>query len=516
MRQLYDQATLDRISSQNKLDKMVRIVTPSAWISILGAAAIVGCLVVWGLKGSIPTKENGSGVYMNKEGLYGQYTNISGTLLELKVGAGDMVQKGDVLGMITSDEYFKLEQLDERIAGVENITFDSEFDVVTQDTKELAEIKREANKPNTEIQSIETNLDIKKQRFESLSTEVDSKKAEMLSYKQKYYETLALDDPTAELKYNESSQDLETNRSVFESMRNNYLSSEEDFYQQKKQFNAKYRHFDYDAASEEEQRQYDAEYEALQAAADTAEDYNYIMEDAQARYNSANEDLETARTDYLTQLGEAAKTKVENSIAYNEYSELLTAYNTLLSEYKTLSSEISELEIRLVVSRAQELADLDSYSNQFDNQKAAILSSLEADRQTCINEIRKESITANISGMIYRIDAEVGAGVTKGEKLVTIFPAGGKEQACVLCYVPYEKIPELEPGQAVHITPSGMNPNEYGYIFGTIVSINNFIESEESMMEKLNNQDLIRQMTAEGPVVAVQEIHGGRFCCIKK
>ena len=504
MRQLYNQSALDKISSQNRLDKMIRIVPPSAWVSIIGAAVIIICLFVWGFNGSIPTKENAKGVYMNEEGLYGQYSGTSGILIDLNVKAGDTVEEGTPIGTIASDEYFKLSQLDERIAYVENITFESDFDTVTQDTKELAEIKREANKPDAEAEAIETNLNIKKQRLASVQKEAETKKAEMLAYKQTYYATLALDDPTAELKYNEKSQDFETSRSVFESAKNAYLSAEEEYYQQKKDFNARYKHFDYDNASEEEQAAYDAAKADLKALADEAEDYNILMEDAEDEYDNANNNLDAARSDYLGKLSEAATIRIENSIAYNEYSELLNAYNTLLSEYKALSEEISELEVQLVVSRFNELADYDSYSQQFDNQKAAVLSLLANERSTCINEIQKETIEANVTGTIYRIDAEVGAGIAKGEKVVTIFPKDGWEESCVNSYVPYDKVAEIEVGQEVHINPTGMNPNEYGYIYGHVTHINDYVESEQSMMEKINSEDLIRQFTAEGAVTEVR------------
>ena len=85
MKDLYNKSALDNISSQSQLDKMVKIVSPGLWVSIVGAILIVAGLLVWGFKGSVPTSVTATGLYANEEGLYGQYANASGFLLELNV-----------------------------------------------------------------------------------------------------------------------------------------------------------------------------------------------------------------------------------------------------------------------------------------------------------------------------------------------------------------------------------------------------------------------------------------------
>ena len=504
MNQLYNKSALDKVSAQNQLDKMVHLVPASIWISILGAVLIITGLLIWAFKGSIPTSLEGVGIYMKEEGLKGQYANTSGMLLDIKVKAGDYVKQNDEIATIVDNEYFDLSQMDDRIAYVENITFESDLDTITSDTEELAEIKRKANMPDSSEHSTQASLDMKRDKLTQMAGDIEAKKEEMLRYKETYYSTLALDDPVSEMKYNESEADYQNSKSAYESAKSSYLSSQDNYYEMKKKFDAQYRHFDYENATEDQQRTYDTDLANLQAVADEAVDFSILLEDAEENYDTANINLDSARENYLEKLNEAAGINVENAIAHNEYSELLTAYNTLLSEYRNLNNEIGELEIQLIVDKFQKLNDYDGYCRQFDNQKNVILSRLEKERESILNDITKDTIYASDDGKIYRIDAEVGAAINKGDKIVSIFPDTGEEEVSVMCYVPYTQISELASGQEIHVTPTGLNSNEYGYAFGKIIKISRHLESNQSMMNTLNNENLIKQLTEQGAVGVVQ------------
>lgn len=502
MKDLYNKSALDQISSQSKMDKMVNIVPPGLWASIFGALLIIVGIIIWAFKGSIPSSTKGTGFYMNENGLTGQYANTSGMLLELRTKQGEYVEKGDVLATITADNQFMLEQIDQRIAYVQNITFESDFDTVTSDTEELAEIKRKAGSMTSEVETTKTELEVKKERLTELSGDVDEKRGDMVRYKETYYSTLALSNPDSEFRYNESEQDYENYRSAYESAKSKYMSSEENYYQQKKQFDSKYRHFVYEEATEEEQRVYDQDLANLQALADAAEDYSLLMEDAESDFDDANENLDNAREDYLEKLNEASGLSVENSIAYTEYTELLNAYNTLLSEYKALNNEISELEIKLIVDQFNELNEYEAYSQQFDNQKDVVLSRLKNERENILNEISKDSVIASTSGRIYRIDVEEGSGVSKGDKLMSIY-TGDLNENCIVCYVNLKDDAKVKVGQDVHMSVAGMNINEYGYMYGTVEKVSNYVESFQTMMERVNNEQIVNQITEQGSVIEV-------------
>lgn len=505
MKNLYNKSALDNISSQSQLDKMVKIVSPGLWVSIVGAVLIITGLLVWGFKGSVPTSVTATGLYANEEGLYGQYANASGFLLELNVKPNQAVKKGDVLAVIAEDEEFRLDQIDKRIAYVENMTFESDFDSVTADTEELAEIKRKANMVNSDTQSTQASLDVKKQKLEELAADVDARREDMVRYKETYYATLALNNPDSELRYNEKEQDYENSRSLYENAKNSYLSSEENYYQQKKEFDAKYRHFVYEDATEAEQRAYDTDLANLQSVADIAEDYNILFEDAENEYDDANTNLDSAREEYMQKLNEASGLSVENSIAYNEYSELLNSYNTLLSEYKALNDEIGELEIRLIVSQFNDLRDYDAYNKQFENAKSAILSKLSVERENCLNDLVKDTVRASGDGFIYRIDVEKGAGINKGDKILTIYPQQSWADDTVSVYVAYTDSHTIDIGQEVHITPAGLNSNEYGYMYGTVRDWASYVESKETMMNSFNSLDLANQLTTDkGTVMRIE------------
>ena len=106
MSKMYNRNALNRIATRDQLDRAIVLISPSLWISIIGALLIIAGLCVWGFQGKLPTSIDTSGIYL--------------------------------------DELKRIKDLDTRIGYVEDITFDSELDILTGDTEALAQIKLEA------------------------------------------------------------------------------------------------------------------------------------------------------------------------------------------------------------------------------------------------------------------------------------------------------------------------------------------------------------------------------------
>ena len=64
MRGAYNKEALNRIAAQDKLDKMIVLVSPVAWISIIGAFLIILGLLLWGFFGKLPSTVETSGIYI--------------------------------------------------------------------------------------------------------------------------------------------------------------------------------------------------------------------------------------------------------------------------------------------------------------------------------------------------------------------------------------------------------------------------------------------------------------------
>ena len=142
MGNIYRKASLDRLSSPEQLDKMIRIASPSLWLAVTGAILIIVSVLVWAIFGSLPENVSISGFYMSDTGVKGAYASYGGTVTEILVEKGQQVEAGDVVAIVENSSLIEsATQLKTRMEAIEAITLTSEGDVATSDTAQLLEYK---------------------------------------------------------------------------------------------------------------------------------------------------------------------------------------------------------------------------------------------------------------------------------------------------------------------------------------------------------------------------------------
>jgi HlyD family secretion protein len=99
-RRIFRKVALERLSSPEQLDQLMRITTPAGWVTLLGLGGLLVCAVIWGLWGSIPTRLEGQGILMKRGGVYSISCRGSGRVKRLLFGVGDMVRAGQVVAVI--------------------------------------------------------------------------------------------------------------------------------------------------------------------------------------------------------------------------------------------------------------------------------------------------------------------------------------------------------------------------------------------------------------------------------
>lgn len=98
--EVFRQVALDRLSSPEQLDQMMRPVGANSWIALSGLGVLLLAVAVWGVMGSIPTKVHAQGVLIRPGGIYEVYAQGAGQLAEILVKEGDTVQVGQVVARI--------------------------------------------------------------------------------------------------------------------------------------------------------------------------------------------------------------------------------------------------------------------------------------------------------------------------------------------------------------------------------------------------------------------------------
>lgn len=95
MADLYRKSSLERISSPEQLDKALKVSSPLSWIALIAVSLIVIVTVVWSIVGSIPETITTKGVVSSQVGSNAVYIEEAGTVVSVRVKAGDDIHLGD-------------------------------------------------------------------------------------------------------------------------------------------------------------------------------------------------------------------------------------------------------------------------------------------------------------------------------------------------------------------------------------------------------------------------------------
>lgn len=98
---IFRKASLERLSSPEQLDVIMRITGPKRWLALAGLFIVLGATVVWGYGGSIDTKVSGSGIIVRAGTVLNVVTVGSGLVTSISVNLGDMVKANQVIARVS-------------------------------------------------------------------------------------------------------------------------------------------------------------------------------------------------------------------------------------------------------------------------------------------------------------------------------------------------------------------------------------------------------------------------------
>ncbi len=99
-KQLFRESALERLSSPEQLDQLLTVTSPKGWVSLIALWAILACVVVWSVLGSIPTTEEGRGILVVGGGLKQVQAPAPGRLRGIDVEVGQTVERDQVIASI--------------------------------------------------------------------------------------------------------------------------------------------------------------------------------------------------------------------------------------------------------------------------------------------------------------------------------------------------------------------------------------------------------------------------------
>ena len=103
-KQLFRPEALETLSSPEKLNQLMTVVTAKDWIPLVAMGMLIATAVTWSLLGSVPSTVMGRGVLVLPRHMVSIDAVTGGRLAWFRARAGDGVQAGEVIGRLDQAE----------------------------------------------------------------------------------------------------------------------------------------------------------------------------------------------------------------------------------------------------------------------------------------------------------------------------------------------------------------------------------------------------------------------------
>ncbi|MBD2387108.1 NHLP bacteriocin system secretion protein [Cylindrospermum sp. FACHB-282] len=106
-RSLFRKESIERLSSPEKLDQLMQVVSPRSWLPLVALSSLVGVAIIWSIYGRIPITIEGRGVLIYPRKVVPVQSKKPGQLMTLNIKVGDAIKKGQVLATIDQMDLYK-------------------------------------------------------------------------------------------------------------------------------------------------------------------------------------------------------------------------------------------------------------------------------------------------------------------------------------------------------------------------------------------------------------------------
>ena len=120
----------------------------------------------------------------------------------------------------------------------------------------------------------------------------------------------------------------------------------------------------------------------------------------------------------------------------------------------------------------------------------------EYDRQTIIR--------SPVNGFVVDKSVTNGDFVNAGTRMMVVEDLENQSNHLLDLFIPFNSNAVVTPGMQVMIEPFTVNHNLYGWLIGQVVEVNHFVSNTNSIVDELNNTDLVALIQQQGPTYRVK------------
>jgi HlyD family secretion protein len=168
----------------------------------------------------------------------------------------------------------------------------------------------------------------------------------------------------------------------------------------------------------------------------------------------------------------------------------------------SLESNVAQLRVQIAQVAVQEVTmqnEAAQLALDHGNRINALLRNVDLAEQAFSSASK---VVAPGEGRVVAVISYQGALVSAGQPILSYEPNRRRLEA--VAYVPADKAKAIEPGMPAHISPSGIEREEYGYMIGKVSAVGYFPATLEDVTRTFENETLARAMTSAGPVTEVR------------
>ena len=101
---IFNQAALDKLRSPEKLDTLIRITGPVAWMGLASVCVLSFAIVLWSFYGSFTEKAEGVGMILDSAGVVSISHTASGQITDIYVRTGSVIHDGELIAHMDQPE----------------------------------------------------------------------------------------------------------------------------------------------------------------------------------------------------------------------------------------------------------------------------------------------------------------------------------------------------------------------------------------------------------------------------
>ncbi len=185
---------------------------------------------------------------------------------------------------------------------------------------------------------------------------------------------------------------------------------------------------------------------------------------------------------------------VTKQIVLSTQSDIDNLNNQILNN----ANELKQLQINNVQLKNDTKLKLQAIQDQIDNVQID-LNNLQTNQQLY------SEVVSPYSGTVVNLFQTVDQQVNAGTALLTVELRGGQERFLeAIMYAPGGLGKKIKQGMKAHIDPDSVEKSRYGSILGLVTYASIFPASSMDMQNILQNQDLVKSLTASGAPLEVR------------